>query len=125
MRTFTMNELSRMQNAQETGMMDTCELICRGETGQDEYGQPVENWVAGATLACGLDNRASSEYRNAEAAVFDARLRLPIETDVSNVDRVRITHRFGILLETPLEFQLTGKTRRGPSGLLVDLRSVI
>jgi head-tail adaptor len=125
MRTFTTGELDRMQEAQEAAMMDICDLLIRGEAGQDEYGQPVETWTVGSTFVCGLNNKASSEYRNAEAPVYDARLRLPIETDISNVDRVRITHRFGILLETPLEFQLTGETRRGPSGLLVDLRSVI
>jgi head-tail adaptor len=125
MNSFSLAELAAMQDTQEEAMQDTCELLIRGSKGQDEYGQPVEEWIFGAETECGLEMVRSSEYRNAEAAVFDARLRLPIDTDVSNIDRVYITHRFGVMLERPLAFDLVGNTRRGPSGLVVDLREAV
>jgi hypothetical protein len=85
----------------------------------------VELLVVNATTECGLDDTASEEMINAEAHVFDAQLRLPIDTEISNVDRVNITHRFGVMLETPIEYELLGEAMRGPSGLVVNLRSKI
>lgn len=122
---FSLAELSAMQSTQEDAMQDYCELLVRTERAVDEYGMPVEQWVVGSALFCGLENTRSAEWRNGEPPDFDARLRLPIDTDISNVDRVRITERFGVLLEEPLLFALTGKTKRGPSGLVVELKVVI
>ena len=124
MRTFTTTELERMQGTQEEGMMDTCDLLEHVTTDrEDEYGKPVEEWVARSGIACGLDLRSSEEVRNAEADLWDARLRLPIDTEVSRVDRVVITHRFGVLLETPMLFQMEGEADRGPSGLILKLKT--
>jgi hypothetical protein len=61
---------------------------------------------------------------NAEMHAFDAQLRLPINTVISGVDRVRITHRFGVmLLNIGVEYELIGEPMRGPSGLVLKLRS--
>lgn len=125
MRVFTPDELERMQGAQAQAMMDQCDLLIKFKTDRiDEYGHPISEWVTAATLACGLDLRASREMINAEAYVYDARLRLPIDTLITRIDRVRVTHRYGVLLETALDFDLVGEPRRGPSGLLMDLRTV-
>jgi hypothetical protein len=126
MTVFTAAELACMQAAAETVMMDTCDLLARDETDRkDEYGYPVAEWVEEySLLACGLDLRASRELLNAETPLYDARLRVPIDTDVSQVDRVRITHRFGEMLSEALLFELIGLPRRGPSGLLLELRYV-
>ncbi len=105
--------------------MDVCELLEHVETDrQDEYGKPVEQWVARGGIACGLDLRSSGEVRNAEAGLWDARLRLPIDTEVSRVDRVVITHRFGVLLEEPMLFQAEGDTLKGPSGIILKLKNI-
>lgn len=125
MRAFTTRELERMQTAQEDGMMDECELLIRTERSQDEYGMPVVQWVSGAVCACGLENRRSDETLNAEADLFDAQLRLPLDTDLSRVDRLRVTRRFGVLLDQAEEYDLVGETQRGPSGLLVNARRVV
>lgn len=125
MRAFTTRELERMQTAQEDGMMDECELLIRTERSQDEYGMPVVQWVSGSVCACGLENRRSDETLNAEADLFDAQLRLPLDTDLSRVDRLRVTRRFGVLLDQAEEYELVGETQRGPSGLLVNARRVV
>lgn len=113
-----------MQAAQESAMQDTCELLKYTTTGTDSHGMPIEGYVVQGVSVCGLDLRASREMLNAEAHVYDARLRLPIETEISNVDRVRVTHRFGALQAAAIEFDLLGEERQGPSGLLVELRNV-
>jgi hypothetical protein len=123
--TFTAAELACMQAAAESVMMDVCELLTRFETDRvDDYGMPVVEWISLQGVACGLDMRSSGEVRNAEANLWDARLRLPIDMDVNRVDRVVITHRFGVLLAEPLLYQVDGEPLRGPSCLVIKLRSV-
>jgi hypothetical protein len=125
MRVFTTTELSRMQATQEGAMMDRCELLVRLVTDRnDEYGMPLAMWVAVDTV-CGLENVRSEEMLNAEAHFFDAKLRLPIDTVISNVDRVLVTQRFGVLLNAAVEYELIGSAVRGPSGLVCDLRQVV
>jgi hypothetical protein len=123
-RAFTTTELARLQSTQESAMQDTCDLLIYTQIGTDTHGLPVEDYLISTTSECGLDLRASKELVNAEMHVYDARLRLPIDTVIGGIDRIRITHRFGVLLATPLEFDLLGETRRGPSGLVLNLRNV-
>ena len=125
MNPFSRDELGAMQTAQEDAMQDVCELLIRTERAVDEYGMPTVQWVVGQTVACGLSTKSSGENRNAEAPEYDAQLRLPISTDISNIDRVHITERFHQMLNVPLEFALTGRTIRGPSGLLVNLKVIV
>jgi hypothetical protein len=126
MTSFTAAELACMQTTQESAMLDQCDLLQSFMTDRkDAYGQPVEQMVVKATLACGLDMRPSRETLNAEARLYDARLRLPIDTDVTGVDHVLVTHRFGVMLDTPLEYEVLGEPQRGPSGLRLELRGVI
>jgi len=42
---------------------------------------------------------------------------------VANIDRVRVTHRYGEALGSPLVFDAIGEPRHGPSALLLDLRT--
>jgi hypothetical protein len=105
-------------------MFDRCDLLVRDASETDPYGLPLVTWLDAGVSPCGLDIRASREMVNAEAHVYDARLRLPFGTQISNIDRVRITHRYGNLMATPLVYDLIGDVRQGPSGILVDLRSV-
>jgi hypothetical protein len=129
MRAFTTDELSRMQSTQTAAMMDQCNLVRFFETNRvDEYGVPVIEWVSEPTL-CGLDMDPRPEW-NAPAGGGDATqveagvavLRLPLDTEVTNLDKVTITERFGVLLDVPLVYELSEPPRRGPSGLTVRLR---
>lgn len=132
MRVLTPTELERMQGTQEGAMMDTGIILKFTETNRtDEYGMPVSPFVEGPVTVCGFDGNPKPE-QNAPAGggnqtqveVSEARLRLPIDIAIENRDRVRITHRFGVLLEKPIMLELTENPRRGPSGLLVDVRRV-
>jgi head-tail adaptor len=125
MSVFSAAELEGMQATQEAAMMDQCELLIRSESAADDYGMPVVRWLVSGTPMCGLDTKASKEFLQAEAPYYDARVRLAIDTDISGVDRIRITHRFGVELGTPIEYEVQGEAIRGPSGLVVMVRAVI
>ena len=124
MNPLSASELDQMQDTQSSSMFDRCDLLVRDASDMDAYGMPVVTWLDAGVSPCGLDLRVSREILNAEAHVYDARLRLPFGTQISNIDRVRITHLYGNLVSTPLAFDLIGDVRQGPSGIVVDLRSV-
>lgn len=126
MRALTTTQLSRMQDANESAMWDTCYLVTRLAGALDAYGIPEEQWVqAASSTVCGLDLRSSREVLyNSTVWLYDARLRLPIDTDITNLDRIKVTHRHGVELDTPLVFEIIGQPRRGPQGLLLELKTL-
>jgi hypothetical protein len=103
-------------------MMDTCILLAYSAA-QDDYGNASPTWTAGNPIACGLDPTAQSEVmQGTQVVVSDAELRLPIDTVVSNLDRVEITHRHGEELDTHQFVEVIGDPERGASGLVLKLR---
>lgn len=127
MRAFSSEELSRMQSTQEDAMQDTCVLLTRSEASTDEYNLPVVEWTESDPISCGLGFESPDREEGmdlAEVAMAEPKLRLPIDTDITNVDRVRMTYRFGVALDTALTFELVGNPTRGPSGLVVQLKAV-
>lgn len=130
MRAFTLTELSRMQGAQEGAMQDQGAILHYVAGVTDEYGMPVSVWVEGPVTECGYDGQRRQEAGvpagtpDTQVELTDGRLRLPIDTTISRLDRFELTQRFGVMLETPVVFELMGEPRRGPSGLLVDVRRV-
>jgi hypothetical protein len=120
---FSTAELSGMQAAQEEAMQDTCVLLTWFSGSQNAFGEQVETWTPGDPLACGYNPQGGREVAGADAApiLTDATVRLPISTEVDRKDRLQITHRFGVAI-TPETFEIIGEPRRGPSGLLLDLR---
>jgi hypothetical protein len=126
MRPPTTTQLSRMQDANEAAMWDTCHLVTRSEPAPNAYGEIVPQWIENFTdMACGLDQRSSYEVlRETQTWMFDAQLRLPIATVITNVDRIKITKRHGVTLTTALVYEIIGQPRRGPSGLRLELKTV-
>lgn len=131
MRHFTTTELERMQETQESSMMDQCIIRVSFETDRrDEYGMPVYELVD-VTSICGLNPAPRPEANvptggggASQVPISEGLLRLPINTKLSNVDRVTITHRFNVLLEEPVEYEFLEIPRRGPSGLVVKVKLV-
>lgn len=117
-------DLSNMRTCQEAHMFDTCELLKKSTFGVDQYGMPYTSFVVVGMSVCGLNTTASREMLNAEAHMYDARLRLPLGTVIINVDQIRITHRFGEMLNTPIEYEILGSPVIGPSGMVLNLRSL-
>ncbi len=128
MRAFQAGELSRMQATQEAAMMDTC-VHLRRFTQEDDYGNPVETFAEGESFACGIDlpPKNAEAQVNGQVVMVDARLRLPLdaETAIGNAERIRLTHRFGMALASDQDYEVIGEARRGPSGLVYNLRKVM
>jgi len=122
---FTTDDLAAMRAAQEAHMMDTCTLTARSQMGVDDFNLPVWTDTETADVPCGLDLRASREIMvETQLPVYDARLRLAHDQKIEEVDRVSITHRFGEALATPLEFEVLGLAMSGPSGQVLNLRTM-
>lgn len=119
-----MLNITAMRKTQEAHMFDICELLKKSTSGVDQYGMPYSSFIVNGISACGLNTTASKEITNGEIPVYDARLRLPRDTNISNIDRIRITHRFGKLLDTPIEYEILGSPMNGPTGMVLNLRSI-
>ena len=125
MRAFTNSELSAMRQTQTSAMMDTCVVLIHGSGAIDAYGNPSAGYSEGSPVRCGYHPGSSREVQQGnETVLVDATLRLPVGTVINSRDRVRLTHRFGEVLATPLLFDVMGQPAQGPSGLLVNLRRV-
>lgn len=121
---FSSGELQEMQATQDAHMMDTC-LIAEPAKTTDNYNLPAKswNWDEAEELDCGFDASPSKELLD-QVPASTAVVRLPIATVVSHQARLRITHRFGVPLDTPITFDVIGTARQGPSGLMVWLSNV-
>jgi hypothetical protein len=124
MRVFTATELSRMQVTQDSAMMDSCKILAYSAVA-DDYGNAAETYTAGDEMDCGFDPTANREVMDDTQVVITdvALLRLPIDTVVSNLDRIQITKRHGVAV-TAETYEIIGNKERGPSGLVLKLRLV-
>jgi len=123
---FSAAELAGLQATQVDSLMDTCLVQTWSGSSADSYGQLVETWTDGDALACGYYPKGGREVPGPDAApiVTDATVRLPLDTTVDRRDRIKLTHRFGVELDTAEVFEIVQEPRRGPSGLQLDLRRV-
>lgn len=125
MRSFTATELTRMQEAQKSAMMDTCTLLQYSEV-QTSYGQMKGTWTAGPILTCGYGPTGGEEIREPGKTVvrWDAKLRLPLSTHLDLRDRIRIENRYGQPTDVRTVFEIVGPIQEGPSGFVLLLRKV-
>jgi hypothetical protein len=124
-RAFTAGELGRMEDTQEGAMQDTCRRMVFVEDIADAYGMPATEWVEDVALECGFDAMAKPEaMEGTEVVMADAVMRLPMGTELDHRDRLKVTHRFGVMVEEPETFEVIGEAERGPSGLVLKLRLV-
>lgn len=115
-----------MQVTYDASMPDTCRIIDNVPGAVDEYGNPTMTWTwRSVDVACGLDMRNSYEVlASTQVLVYDARLRLPHDTVVSNLCRIAVWKRYGVMLDTSLIFEAIGPPRQGAAGVQIDLKTV-
>jgi hypothetical protein len=124
MRAFTTTELTRLQDTQESAMQDTC-VIQAYSSMTDDYGNPKPVYQDIYESECGLEHLDPAEVQaTGEVPIIDAKLRLPLDTELDERDRIKITHRFRAELVIPRVFEIIGPAERGPSGLTFSLRIV-
>ena len=121
---FTANDLTAMREAQDGHMLDTGN-VQTVTLAIDSFGQQTETYSSNeSSIVCGLDMRPGQERHGIEKVIveYDATVRLPIGTTVSEDDRFRVTKRFGETLATALVFDIVSPIQRGPSGIRLMLR---
>ena len=124
MNKFTDAELTRMQDTQTGGMMDTCVILDYSNT--PEFGEEVPTWTERSQYVdCGLNEKMAREIMQDDQTIVktEGELRLPIDTKIDEKDHIKILTRFGQPVQHGdlKEFALAGPPRQGPSGLLIDL----
>lgn len=125
MRHFSPGELTQLRATQDGAMMDICELW-QPVTTADSFGQPLAGSYNKTTgVACGFAPGGRERVLPDKTVIASTpTLRLPIDTTIDDHWLVRLTHRHGEALDTPLDFEVAGPVKRGPSGLVVALRAV-
>jgi hypothetical protein len=126
-RAFSSIELASMRTTQDSAMQDVCRI---GEYREvlDAYGNPDTNapsslWVYGDEVACGLEMvRPRETQESGDVPLVDARLRLALDTAIDEVDRIRMEQRYGEAMDPAEVYEVAGPPRRGPSGLVVEMR---
>jgi len=124
---FRSSTLVRMREVQDAHMQDVCHILTYDTTWEDvdDYGIPVDEYLTEVETICGLKLYSPKEiHASGEVPVILGELRLPIGTEVDTRSRVSIVERYGETLTEPMLFDITGPVRRGPSGLVVNLRAV-
>ena len=121
---FTTTQLTRMQSLYTSSLQDVCRIGSYYET-EDSYGLPTASYYYGERQYCGIELVSPKEEQNSgEVPVIDAVLRLPIDTDIDEHDRIRLIERYNATMDDDIVFEIEGPIRRGPSGIRLALRKV-
>jgi hypothetical protein len=128
-RHFNTGELGGMEAVQESAMQDICRILTYGEV-KDNRGVPRWDYTVGRVIPCGLRISASVAFNlivnadqlgESEVPMGDFSLRLPMDTEVTPNDRIRITHRFDENT-TDIDYEVVGPIHRGVSCLILKVR---
>lgn len=120
---FSTGELAAMQATQNIHMQDEGIVYAYSTASADDFGNPVPTYTAGTATVCGFKPTSGEVQRTGEVGVFDAKLRLPIDTLINEHDRFLLTKRYGVAISSQL-YAVFGPAERGPSGLVVNLKLV-
>lgn len=107
-------------------LLDLCKLLTHTEGATNDYGYATETYSEDiAYTPCGfaylrMDESTFTAYEAPEA---EASLRLAAGTDITNVDRVLLTHKQGIELDTPLTFDVVGEPKVQRTGVTLLLKA--
>lgn len=121
---LTANDRAMMQAIQADLHHDTGRVLKYTAPGVGNWGpigQP--SYPAQTAISCGFKpGRVREVMDNGQVVMAQPELRLPLDTDVTALDRFEVTHRYGEALTTSEVYAITG-IRRGPSGLVLDLET--
>lgn len=117
--------LTRVRMAYEGVMGDACRILAYSAA-VDEVGQSVATYTAGDEVVCLFSPLSATESvrGTATASTIVGKLRVPLGTEVTRRDRVRITKRFGVVESDPSEYAVEGEPRETAGFLSCDLRQV-
>lgn len=126
---FTTLEMAAMQSAAEDTMMDTC-VVQTVSTSKDATGYPVPSTSDGSAIACGVNVTGRSRGKHERqldtmlVTKADVLIRVPSGTDISETDKIKVTHRFGVELSTPISYEVVGVPEEGVSATVLPCEKV-
>lgn len=130
--------MNQMAALNEANLNDACQIMEYGATGVDRYNKPVNTWTPRPdpdsddpenpdplSIPCGIEYLDSRDVVPVtQTVLIQAKLRLERGTQVSNLDRIKITHIRGVELDPPQQFNIVGAPKLLPSLVLLELTSV-
>jgi hypothetical protein len=121
---FNLAELSSFQNTFDSSLQDSCTIDKYSAT-YNSVGEPIETWISGNEIDCGLEMTGGIERYKGQIIVLDidAVIRLPQDTVIDTRDRVTITKRFGVSI-SGIQFEITGFPKIGAAGCRVQLKRI-
>ena len=132
---FSPTQLTMMQGVQTAHMQDEGWIYTYTPTTVNAYNLPVAAYVrASSATPCGVKPTSNEVQRSGEVGTVDIELRLPIGTAIGEHDLFLLTKRYGVPLTdtstvngssvTGQLYSVFGPPERGPSGLVVKLKTV-
>lgn len=116
-------QIAQFQTIQASSLHDTCTLRRRNAATTDDYGMPIVGEpIETANVPCGFKPKKVGEVMgNAQVTDIVGELRLAIGTEITGLDEITLTKRYGEALATPQKFKVDGTPIRGASGIVVQL----
>ncbi len=92
----------------------------------DAYGKPQPSYRMGSEIPCAYIPLRAQEIRpyGTETALVEGTLLVPLDTSITNRDRVQMTVRLGDALPSPLVFTIIGMPVPGLVAIVCMVRSV-
>jgi len=120
-RVLSATELARMRTAQADCMQDACQLGTQTAISTRTGPEPMSaTWTWATAIACGVEQNPSGESGDgSESPIAQAAVRVPTSTTIANVQRVKVTKRYGETLTTPIIYGVVGEPERGPSAIVI------
>lgn len=119
--------MAYVSGAQQAYMLDRAVVRRYQITGSsDDYGTPEIAYIDGPELVCSFDDQRAKEQRTtAQVDTHDAIIRLPVDTVITNLDRILLTRRMDTALSPTVEYEIDGEIKRGPFGIVCPLKIYI
>ena len=93
----------------------------------NEYNeQDTPTYPPSIPIICGVDAGAGSERKGVDMTVitYDAVIRVPLHTPISENDRFELIGRFSELID-PITYEIVSPPRRGASAIRLLLRKIV
>ena len=121
------SDLLFMRDTQKEHMPDAGRVLVYTDGIVNEYNeQDAPTYPPAAPIICGLNIGAGSERKDKDMTVinYDAAIRVPLLTPVSELDRFEVVSRFGELID-PLIYEIVSPPQRGPTAIRLLLRKIV
>jgi len=117
-------DLAALRSIQQTSLHDTVTIKKYTHGIQDNYGYKEDGFADIVGVACGFKPKSVGETMgNTEVSTMSAEIRLSIDTEISGLDQILLTHRYGQPID-PILFNISGTPIKGSTGIVIQVIKV-